>query len=93
MCDVGGKDHLGVYESIAEQFSVPWLLLDSHGDRALSAKQLAAVLPESKQIRASNWAELDAEVDNASQPGDVILAFGSFSMIEQFDQHDFEHDT
>lgn len=79
------KDHRGVYDALAASFDAPWRILDSSGARGMSATELAAQLPASRSTVATSWSEVLAEVSSATLPGDVILVFGSFNVIEQFE--------
>ena len=82
------KDHCGVYQIVAEQHFArspdAWRLVDTAGERSLSALDLAAKLPDDITT-CTKFDELIDEVNSATQPGDVILVFGSFSVIEQFE--------
>ncbi len=81
LCD---KDHAGVYERVSTRFAAPWYSVDTHGERGLAAAELAAELPIA--VRPfTDMKVLIGEVNSATKPGDVILLFGSFNVIEQFD--------
>ncbi len=88
------KDHAGVFAAVDDYCHAPWWQLSTHGERGLSAQALAAKLP----VNARPFDEIVClidELNSATQPGDVILLFGSFSVVEQFDlvretTHDFE---
>ena len=77
------KDHIGVIGRIGAAIEAPWLLVDTLGERGMSAAQLG----QSSGLDAYQegaWEELVATANSATQPGDVILVFGSFNVIEQF---------
>lgn len=82
------KDHQGIYKTVSgEEFgSSPesWRLVTTTGERGLSALDLATKLPGDIATFA-NFDEIIDEVNSATRPGDVILAFGSFNVIEQFE--------
>ena len=81
-CMLDGKDHASVYKTLAEYSSAPWALVSSHGDRALSSQQLA----QSMNITAPCFDTMQEGLDHAlsaTQPGSVILLFGSFNCVEQ----------
>ena len=78
------KDHLGVKNAMTAYTQAPWLLTDSFGERSYPAVDLAtsmnmeATCPTVDQDLGV-WETLRS----ASKEGDVILAFGSFSIVEQ----------
>ena len=76
------KDHAGVYAEVTRAVTGPWILVDSHGDRGISAAQLA----DSMQIQTDQAPDMTTALEQAvarTEPGDVILVFGSFNAIEQ----------
>jgi dihydrofolate synthase/folylpolyglutamate synthase len=76
------KDHAGVYAEVASTVAGLWILVDSHGDRGISAAQLA----DSMQIQADQAPDMTTALEQAlarTEPEDVILVFGSFNAIEQ----------
>ena len=76
------KDHAGVYAEVSRAVAGSWILVDSHGDRGISAAQLA----ESMQIQAELAPNMTTALEQAvarTEAGDVILVFGSFNAIEQ----------
>ena len=76
------KDHAGVYAEVASTVAGLWILVDSHGDRGISAAQLA----DSMQIQADQALDMTTALEQAlarTEPEDVILVFGSFNAIEQ----------
>ena len=76
------KDHAGVYAEVSRAVAGSWILVDSHGDRGISAAQLA----ESMQIQAELAPDMTTALEQAvalTEAGDVILIFGSFNAIEQ----------
>ena len=80
------KDHKGVFKAISQAFDVPWFLLDTAGERGLSASSLRATLPETLQVNFSSQTSLVEDLSSATQPGDVILVLGSFYVVEQTSQ-------
>jgi len=77
------KDHAGVITRIRAELDAPWLLLDTVAERGLSGAELAARCGF-EASNAVNWSDLFDTANSATQPGDVILLFGSFNVIEQF---------
>ena len=77
------KDHVAVFNTVKDAFDVPWLVLDSAGARSLNGVDLAKKLNDVSHVTVSTWSELEHQVNTVTQPGDVILALGSFSVIEQ----------
>lgn len=76
------KDHAGVYAEVAGAVPAPWILVDSQGERGYAAAELA----ESMRIRCDQAPDMTTALDRAlasTEPGDVILIFGSFNAIEQ----------
>jgi dihydrofolate synthase/folylpolyglutamate synthase len=80
------KDHAGVYEAIATQTDAPWLLLDTDGERGLSAVDLHRQLPPTSHAEPIQWDNLMSELSTATQSGDVILAFGSFDLVARVNE-------
>ena len=81
------KDHRGVVDLVASTLpEAQWHLLDTLGYRSLPADELKSrvqdLLPEATAIYTS-LDVLVADLHSATSPGDVILAFGSFSVVEQ----------
>ena len=77
------KDHGGVVARIRAELDAPWLLVDTDAERGMSGHELAerAGLEAAEPV---SWSDLLDTVNSATQPGDVILLFGSFNVIEQF---------
>ncbi|MEQ9450876.1 MAG: Mur ligase family protein [Pseudomonadales bacterium] len=74
------KDHLGVYRAATRHVDARWLLFDSHGDRGMPATDLREALGG---VGECCTGDLQAFLDSATRRADVILALGSFSMVEQ----------
>lgn len=77
------KDHAGVIAGIRAELDAPWLLVDTIAERGISGLELA----ERGGLEVANpvsWSDLFDTVNSATQPGDVILLFGSFNVIERF---------
>jgi dihydrofolate synthase/folylpolyglutamate synthase len=77
-----GKAHRRVYETLSNQFTGQWLLFDSQGDRAMSAELLRDSIGVS-ELATVPVSGLPERWLSATEPGDVILVFGSFSAVEQ----------
>jgi dihydrofolate synthase / folylpolyglutamate synthase len=80
------KDHAGVYAAIAKQTDAPWWLLDTDGERSLTAAELRKRLPEASLTKSMPWENLLTELSTATQSGDVILAFGSFDLVARINE-------
>ena len=84
------KDHAGVYAEVAAATTGSWTLVDSQGERGFAAAKLA----KSMGIEGDQAPDMTTALDRAlvsTEPGDVILVFGSFNAIEQslwLRQHD-----
>ena len=82
------KDHVGVCQTLAE-LDVPVSLMDTLGYRSFAAEDLLATvkqhapsLIERLQMKVID-VQLTDYINSATAPGDVILALGSFSVVEQ----------
>ena len=82
------KDHAEVAQVIDDAFAPEWLLISTIGERALAAKDLRLALPATLQSSSTVCESAEAGVAQAlesTQLGEVILVFGSFNTLEQFD--------
>jgi folylpolyglutamate synthase/dihydropteroate synthase len=61
---------------------VPWLFVDSYGDREMTAGTLAETLGKGEWT-AQNMQQALSLAHERTQKGDVIVIFGSFSAVEQ----------
>ncbi len=79
-----GKDHQGFYQSVIDATGthVPWLFVDSYGDREMNAGTLAETLGKGEWT-AQNMQQALSLAHERTQKGDVIVIFGSFSAVEQ----------
>lgn len=77
-----GKDHRGVYEALSCHPKAQWLLFDSQGDRAMTAQALRESIGAAG-LETLPISALQQRWLSATEPGDVILVFGSFSAVEQ----------
>ena len=80
-----GKDHSGVFEAMRKNVNASWIFIDTHGDRAQSAVQLKEAMPGSEGICVA-YEDLKSTLLEITEPGDVILGFGSFSTVETLGQ-------
>jgi len=87
------KQHGAVFNVLHRAFDVPWICVSTATERGMQAHQLvdafaAAAAPAAacSMIACGDWQAVAAQVNSATQPGSVILAFGSFNLIEQFHQ-------
>jgi dihydrofolate synthase/folylpolyglutamate synthase len=76
------KDAAGVFAALRDYHALPWLLLDTIGDRGMPGRVLAGRLGL-EGAPAGSLNELRGEMLSATDVGDVILAFGSFNVVEQ----------
>jgi dihydrofolate synthase/folylpolyglutamate synthase len=81
---LAGKDHRGFYQSVIDSVGndVPWLFVDSHGDRQMTAHALVETLCEDKET-AENTQQALTMARERTHTGEVIVIFGSFSAVEQ----------
>ncbi|MEM9621313.1 MAG: Mur ligase family protein [Pseudomonadota bacterium] len=77
------KDHAAVIRAVTQAFDVPWFLVDTQGERSLSAQALQHANNGLGECQSDAQAAV-ARACSATAPGDVILVFGSFSTVEQF---------
>ncbi len=78
------KPHREVCRTLSGAFpAARWVLLDTHGWRAFSATDLAASSGVATQALFTDATGLAEHLLSVSAPGDVILACGSFSAVEQ----------
>ena len=79
-----GKDFRGVLDTLRPHVE-DWLVIDTLGFRAMSGAVLYEYLQEqgAKVHYLENAGQVLNEIDSATQPGDAILAFGSFSIVQQ----------
>ena len=75
------KDHVGVGQTVTRHSDARWLFTDSHGERALPGKTLQQNMGLPGAVRGAE--SLSDFLASETKPGDVILGFGSFSMVEQ----------
>ncbi len=77
------KHHAQVRACLAERFPrASWWLVDTQGERGMTATELAqACSGWASEVVA--WEDVAANAHSATQPGDVILALGSFNVVEQ----------
>ena len=82
------KEHATVAAQLHEFFACPIVLVDTFGERAFSAEQLAdAITAEKTDLPleiASSRSDAIARAESATAVGNVILALGSFSVVEHF---------
>ena len=76
-----GKDHSGVFKAMRKNVNVSWIFIDTHGERAQSAVQLKEAMPGSEGVCVA-YEDLKSTLLEMTDPGDVILGFGSFSTVE-----------
>lgn len=83
------KNHAATCTPLARQYnSTPWVVVSTTGERAMAANDLLATLAEATPFEstditpAANMRALKALILSATKPGDVILAFGSFNLVE-----------
>jgi folylpolyglutamate synthase/dihydropteroate synthase len=83
------KDHVGTCTPLARQFKgTPWVVVSTSGERAMSAYDLLTDLADAPAFGltdvtpVANMQALKTLILSATKPGDVILAFGSFSVVE-----------
>ena len=77
------KPHAQVCGVIEDAFNPTWCLIDTHGWRAYSAQDLLQSSTVQQARVFENLQQLKQHLLSVSSPGDVILAFGSFSAVEQ----------
>ncbi len=82
------KQHHAVFERLHSIYDVPWFCMSTSGERGMQARDLARALQgetEDPDVAVcEGWQALAQQVNSATLPGSVILAFGSFNLIEQF---------
>jgi len=79
-----GKDHGGVYAAVSEKLSADWVLITTFGDRAFKCGELDGAMGHPGALLLDTEEEdLASFLRSATVEGDVILAFGSFSTVEQ----------
>lgn len=81
---LAGKDHQGFYQSVIDAVgkNVPWLFVDSFGDRQMTAHTLAKTLGQ-ESWTADNMPQALTMAHERTEVGEVIVIFGSFSAVEQ----------
>ena len=79
---LAGKDHRGFYQSVTDSvgYDVPWLFVDSHGDRQMTAHALVETLREEKET-AENTQEALTMAHERTNAGEVIVIFGSLALL------------
>ncbi len=80
------KRHAEVFSIMRAELDVPWFCIGTTGERGMDAAQLAAAFACKDVQVCADWPQLLRQVNSATPPGSVILAFGSFNLIEQFHQ-------
>ena len=85
------KDHKGVYRELAQSPGAAWILVDSQGERGMSADALGQAMGLNCE-HAVNMANALDRAMLATTAGDVILIFGSFNAIEQSSWLTAKHD-
>ena len=85
------KDHEGVYRELAQTPEATWILVDSQGERGMSADALGQAMGLNCE-HAANMANALERAMMATTAGDVILIFGSFNAIEQSSWLTAKHD-
>ena len=82
------KQHHAVFERLHGVYDVPWFCMSTSGERGMPARDLARALQGETEATdvavCEDWQALTQQVNSATQPGSVILVFGSFNLIEQF---------
>lgn len=78
------KRHREVYSAISAAFDATWFCLSTAGERGMRGADLASALGGRGLQVCEDWSSLLAQVNSATAPGSVILAFGSFNLVEQF---------
>jgi folylpolyglutamate synthase/dihydropteroate synthase len=81
---LAGKDHQGFYQSAIDAVgkNVPWLFVDSFGDRQITAHALAKTLGE-EAWTADSMQQALTTAHERTEIGEIIVIFGSFSAVEQ----------
>jgi len=84
------KRHGEVFTTLRAAFDALWFCIGTAGERGMSGAELARAFAESGSETETSisvcedWPALRTQVNSATAPGSVILAFGSFNLIEQF---------
>ena len=82
------KSHSEVCARVALYFDCDWILISTFGERAMTMTALGASVNDALAgYRVDDAPDARAaltKIISATNPGDVILAFGSFSVVEQF---------
>ena len=76
-----GKDHKGVFDMVKSKIEAPWLLIDTYGERAQQAEHLRQSMG-CTDAQCVTSQTLSAALLASSEPGDIVLGFGSFSAVE-----------
>ena len=80
------KHHQQFIAAIQQQFVVPWVMLDTQGERSLPGEVLAQIA-DRLGVAAQTAPDIEAGVTkllSLTETHDVILCLGSFNLIEQF---------
>ena len=73
-----------MYAAVSEKLSADWVLITTFGDRAFKCGELDGAMGHPGALLLDTKEEdLASFLRSATVEGDVILAFGSFSTVEQ----------
>ena len=76
------KDHIDFYQKVSTALNVEWILIDTTGRRGFSSNELDAAMG-GKALCLESFDEARGYLKENSREGEVILALGSFNVLEQ----------